>query len=477
MNPAQRRSIKQIGKERASRNAAIWQAQSVDPQGAKVIASMKDYFFNIAASLDETIKTGEDYICYLEAEDSDFVRLNQTRLRQAGHVVQRQISLDLIAGQRHAAGTVTLTGHRSADRARIGELLRLLREQRTALPADPYLLYAREPHNTEHEAAAQVPDAGTAVTQIMDAATGVDVVGIWASGTLYRGFANSLGQRNWYSQPSFHFDWSCLNEGGQAVKDSYAGTHWELACLVQKMKAASARLDLLRRQPWNLKPGRYRTYFAPPAIGELMELVSWGGFGLKSHRTMQTPLIKLVNQQASLDPRVTLYEHHAGGLTPRFTASGYIKPDRVTLVRNGHYGECLVSPRSAMEYGEPVNAGWEFPESLELSAGELVKDAILEQLETGLYVSHLWYCNFSDRNDCRITGMTRYACFWVQDATLIAPFRTMRFDDSLYHLLGDKLLGLTVERERLISADTYYQRSTQSALLPGALVEDFNLTL
>ncbi|MGC1954013.1 MAG: metallopeptidase TldD-related protein [Gammaproteobacteria bacterium] len=438
---------------------------------------MKDYFYGVAGLLDEMVESGEVYLCFFEAEDSDFVRLNQARFRQAGSVAQRQMSIDLIAGRQHAAATLTLTGNLSDDRAPIGELLVLLRQQRAALPADPYLLYAREPQCTESIAQAAAPDAGTAVTEIMDMAAGVDLVGLWASGTLYRGFANSLGQRNWYAQPSFHFDWSCFNQNGRAVKGSYAGTHWEPPCLAQKLDAARAQLELLNREACHLKPGRYRTYLAPAAVQEIFGLVAWEGFGLKSHRTRQTPLIKLVRRQARLHPGVTVCEHHAGGVAPRFTASGYTKPARVTLVRDGLYDQCLVSPRSGMEYGEPVNAGSEFPESLELSAGELAKDAVLEQLDTGLYVSHLWYCNFSDRNDCRITGMTRYACFWVQDAAIIAPFSTMRFDDSLYHLFGDKLLGLTTERERLFSADTYYQRSTQSALVPGALIEEFNLTL
>jgi predicted Zn-dependent protease len=438
---------------------------------------MKEFFYAIAGVLDELLQSGEVYICFFEAEDSDFVRLNHSRVRQAGRIGQRQISLDLIVGKHHGAGTITLTGHLPDDRVRIVELLGLLRKQRAAMPADPYLLYADEPHRTEDIAEAALPDAGTAIAEIMDAAAGVELVGIWASGTLYRGFANSLGQRNWYAQPSFHFDWSCFNQNGQAAKDSYAGTHWDSARLVQKIGATRAQLDLLRQEAWNLRPGRYRAYLAPAALGEIFELVAWGGFGLKSHRTLQTPLIKLAHRQARLHEGVTLHEYHAGGLAPRFTASGYIKPERVTLIQDGRYGQCLVSPRSAMEYGEPVNAGSEFPESLELGAGELAKGTVLEQLDTGLYVSHLWYCNFSDRNDCRITGMTRYACFWVQDAAVIAPFSTMRFDDSLYHVLGDKLLGLTRERERLFSADSYYQRSTQSALLPGALIEEFNLTL
>ncbi len=34
-------------------------------------------------------------------------------------------------------------------------------------------------------------------------------------------------------------------------------------------------------------------FFAPGALQELADLLAWGGFGLKSHRTAQTPLMRL----------------------------------------------------------------------------------------------------------------------------------------------------------------------------------------
>jgi predicted Zn-dependent protease len=71
--------------------------------------------------------------------------------------------------------------------------------------------------------------------------------------------------------------------------------------------------------------------------------------------------------------------------------------------------------------------------------------------------------------------MTRFGSFWVERGELVAPLAAMRFDDSLYRLLGDRLEGLTRERELILSAETYDGRSTDSALLPGALVSGIDL--
>ena len=116
-------------------------------------------------------------------------------------------------------------------------------------------------------------------------------------------------------------------------------------------------------------------------------------------------------------------------------------------------------------------------ESIDLAAGTVASQDVLRQLDTGIYINNLWYLNYSDRPACRITGMTRFATFWVENGEIQAPVSTMRFDDSAYSLLGSQLEALTEERELMLSASTYSQRATASALLPGALISKLTLTL
>ena len=185
----------------------------------------------------------------------------------------------------------------------------------------------------------------------------------------------------------------------------------------------------------------------------------------------------MVRDGFTLHRDVNIAENHASGLAPRFTRAGFIKPDHVTLIESGAYRDCLTDRRSAMEYGATVNCATEVPESLEIGGGLLHQDAVFSTLDTGLYISNLWYCNFSDRNHCRITGMTRFACLWVEQGRPVAPVNVMRFDESIYHILGDCLEGLTREHEHILDAGSYAWRSHASARLPGALVNDFTLTL
>ena len=129
-----------------------------------------------------------------------------------------------------------------------------------------------------------------------------------------------------------------------------------------------------------------------------------------------------MRHEKALHPSVTLVEEHARGLNPQFTSSGFPKPPAVCLIESGRSVDCLADQRSATEFGIALNAETETPMSLVMESGQLpMSSDLLEELETGLYISNLWYCNFSDRHDCRVTTTTRFACFWVEGGTLPGP--------------------------------------------------------
>jgi predicted Zn-dependent protease len=440
---------------------------------------MQEYFYALADALTVLLHGEEVYTCTFDAEDSDFVRFNRSAVRQPGTVLQRTLSLDLIKGRRHAAGAIALCGDMELDRERLERLVVELREKLPYLPEDPYLLYATDVHHSEQHGENCLPEQDAVLTAVLDAGRGRDLVGIYAAGGIYAGFANSLGQRNWFSSYSFNFDWSFYYQGDRAVKTAYAGFVWEPQAFTRQVEAAAAQLEVLRRPPRTIAPGRYRVYLAPAALHDILDILAWGGFGLKDHRTKQTTLIKMIEEGVRLHPTVTILENTRDGVAPNFQAAGFLKPDRVTLIDAGVFHECLVSPRSAQEYGVPTNgaSGGEAPESVEMAAGTLPRQAVLTQLDTGVYINNVWYLNYSDRSACRLTGMTRFATLWVENGVIQAPLNVMRFDESIYRMLGEHLLDLTAERELILDASTYHCRSTSSSRLPGALVEDFTFTL
>lgn len=438
---------------------------------------MQNYFRELSEKIFALLNSDEVLLLNFAGEQSDFVRLNKNRIRQAGNVAQQILAMTLIADQRQAGASFDLAVDLETDIAFASTMLLQLRQQLPFLPEDPYLNYATEIHNTHDIAENQLPAADAALEEVMAAAKGLDLVGLWASGEISRGFANSLGQFNWHVNYNFNVDWSVYSQEDKAIKQNYAGFQWDSEHFHKEIEYARQTLPLLAKPPRSISPGNYRVFITPSAVQELTDLLGWGGFGLKSHRTAQTPLLKMIEEGRTLNPKVSLIENHHGGLTPAFTDTGFIKPDQVTLIEKGVYTQCLTDSRSAREYGLPVNCDSESPQSLHISGGDLPRDNVLSELDTGIFISNLWYCNYSDRNNCRITGMTRFASLWVESGIPVAPLSVMRFDESIYHIFGDKLIALTEQPEPLFDTSSYGGRSQSSSSLPGALVEDFRLTL
>jgi predicted Zn-dependent protease len=415
----------------------------------------------------------------LSGEKSDFVRLNQGQIRQPGHVRQYGFTVDLISGNKHAKATIRLSEDRETDQARLNNVLKDLREKLPFLPEDPHLLYAEDVQSTENEQPSDLPSAHEAVDDILSLGSDTDIVGIYAQGQLHRGFANSLGQRNWFSSANFNFDWSLYSHGDKAVKCSYAGLSWDKAILARKLEEGKSLLPVIGKEAKSIEPGKYRVYLAPAALHQIIELLCWGGFSRKAQETKQSPLLKLMDGLESLSPAINIIENTKEGIGPGFESSGFIKKPEVCLVKEGQFVSALSSPRSFREYGgnnDGANSS-ESPEAIEVKAGKLPSTSVLEQLGTGLYVSNLWYLNYSDATSCRMTGMTRFATLWVEDGKIVAPLNVMRFDESIYRALGSNLLGLTDEQEFVFDPGTYFERSCASAKLPGALIDDFCFTL
>ncbi len=413
------------------------------------------------------------------SESTDFVRFNNARVRQAGNVDQSSVDLDLIEGGRHTQAGLRLSGDAVSDRARVVAVIERLREQRALVPDDPHLIINTDATSTQFVGDNELPPSDDALAAITHGAAGQDLVGIYTAGAVASGFANSLGQRNWFQTSTFNFDWTFYLQADKAAKNSYAGYRWNDQAFDRKLLDATSKLEALSRPTVTLAPGEYRTYLTPSALLEVVELLSWGSFSVRAQRTSQSALLRLLTGEGELHSSVRISEDTANGVAPDFQEQGFLRPSEVVLIEAGRPVDALVSPRSAVEFDIEPNgaASDESPRSLAIGPGDLDVDDVLGELDHGLYVGNLWYTNFSDRPACRVTGMTRFATFWVEDGEIVAPVNVLRFDDSLYHLLGSQLAGLTSESEFVFDNSTYEQRTSASVKLPGALIEAMRFTL
>jgi predicted Zn-dependent protease len=289
--------------------------------------------------------------------------------------------------------------------------------------------------------------------------------------------------RHAFSTESFFLDYSLftVNAGGEnkAVKVLYAGREWEAHAFEKSFAESRERLKMLKRDSRALAPGHYRVFFAPTAVESLLALFSWGAVSYRAWKKGDSALKRLIEGKLQLSPLFSLGENFNLGLTPGFNNLGEVAPERLEIVTTGALDNLLISSRTAQEYGVKSNGAesGEGLRSLEMATGELDEADIPSALNTGIYVSNLHYLNWSDLLNARITGMTRYACFWVENGEIVSPITDLRFDESLYRVFGTELEAVTRTAEIMMKTDTYLQRSLGGSKAPGMLVRDFRFTL
>ncbi len=389
------------------------------------------------------------------------------------------MTLRLIDGARHACSTFTLSGDREADLYEAGATLLALRASLRDSHDDPHLLFDTSAWAQSTRRSGHLPAPAALVAVVAACAEGLDFVGFYAGGTLVRGFASSTGSRGWYQVENFNFSWSLYDPSGRAIKTTYAGEQWDDAVFARKVGQAAARLPVLARPPHPLRPGGYRAWLAPAALAELFGVLGWtGGFSARQQATASSTLYKLHTGERTLDTRIDVVEDLGLGVIPGFNDDGYLRRN-VPLVTAGRSAGQLTSARSAREYGLQTNGATaeEMPASLSMRGGELAEADVLAAIGTGLYIGNLWYVNVSDPMNARLTGMTRFATFWVEDGRIVAPVEAMRFDESIYRILGDALEQLGAVPELILNDITYTERGIGGDLLPGVLLRNFELTL
>ncbi|WP_349975200.1 TldD/PmbA family protein [Pseudomonas sp. WHRI 8519] len=439
---------------------------------------MKQAFETLVGDVRAGLHAGEQFTLSYSAEQSQFVRFNHAKVRQAGEVSQASAQLRLIRDGRQAEQQVTLSGDAQLDRQRLADALQQLRQTLPLLAVAPYLRLDESAWHSHSQQAQALPDLSEVLALLEHEAGDLDLVGIYAAGPICRGFASSFGAFGWHQANSFNFDWSLFHSNGEAVKANYAGQSWSADDFSARLRQAREQLGFLGRPAVTLKPGSYRAFLAPAAMDEIAGMLCWGGFSAQALATGNSALQRLYNGDARLSPLVSFSEQVSGSLSPAFSDEGSPRLD-VPLIQQGQAQQRLISARSAAEFELLANGAdsYESPCALSLAAGNLANADILARLGTGLYISNLWYLNYSDLPAARMTGLTRFATFWVENGQIQGPVSTMRFDDSLYNLLGSQLEDLTCEREMILSTSTYGQRSTGSSHLPGALVKGLTLTL
>ncbi|MBF0277573.1 MAG: TldD/PmbA family protein [SAR324 cluster bacterium] len=448
-------------------------------QNNESLKKTEEAFETVSSRLFEMLGNNECLTISIDGESSHFIRINQSKVRQVGLVDEVRCSLELKINRRQTQVVFPFTGEDATDFAKAGLELSRMREEVAQFPEDPYLVLPENHGSSREVHSGDLLPVENAVDSLLPIMQGVDLAGIWASGCIFRGTSNSAGQRNWFSTDTFSLDYSLIAPNEKMVKTIFAGTSWNQDRFEKQMRESKKQLEVMEATPKTLAPGHYRTCFAPAAVASFIEMFSWDGISEASLQQGKSALGRMRQEGEKLSPKFNLSEDFRDGTVPRFNNNGEIALEWLPLIVDGRLENTLISSRTAKEYGKESNfaANGESMRSPVMSGGDLDETKLLQTLDTGLFLSNLHYLNWSDRMGGRITGMTRYACFWVEDGKIVAPIENMRFDDSLYRIFGEHLEAVSESTQFIPEIGTYEGRQLGGIRCPSMIVDAFELTL
>ncbi len=433
---------------------------------------LNNYIFSL-------LDSSETLITNISGENSQFIRFNNSKVRQTGLIDDMSFSMTLISNNKKTAISMTLKGNEQKDKLLISDYLNKLRDNIKYLPEDPFIVMPVLSDSSKEINSGELLNYKDSVNHLLPVMQGVDLTGIWASGKIFSGNANSLGLEHWFETETFGLDYSLITPSKKMVKACFAGTHWDQNQYENFVKESKNKLKLMYKNPVKIDPGKYRTYIAPDGVSDLLSMLSWGGISEASIQQGDSSLIKLKNLESKLSPCFTLSEDFSNGMVPRFNGMGEVAPEKLPLIVAGTLKNTLVSSRTEKEYNVPTNYA-SSDEGLRapiMTAGDLNERDVLGNIDKGVYLSNLHYLNWSDRIGGRITGMTRYACFWVENGKIVAPIENMRFDDTIYNIFGSNLERSTDKLHLVPNVGTYDGRNLGGTYCPGIMLSSFSLTL
>jgi len=436
-------------------------------------------FENFGKDIFSGLNDGEELNLTLSMEESLFLRFNEGKSRQVTDVTQGTMTFNYQDNGRTFKYSMPYTLDEEKNSRRAKEALHFCREKTKTLPADSFQVSMENLGESIEEFKGELPTLDQVTDMLFEKTKGLDFVGQLAMGNQIRANMNSKGQKHWFLSENFQVDYSFFTDGQKALKGLYAGRNWDSEKFALELENSKKELEILKKPETSLKRGKYKVYLAPAALSEIVDMMSWGGVSYSALKRGRCAFKMLHDEEKSFSPMFNLSEDFNLGLTPKFNERGELSPKELSLVKDGKLENLLINSRTAKEYGMNGNgaSAYEGMRSSKIETGSLKKSEVLQNLKEGIYISNLHYLNWSDIQKGRLTGMTRYACFWVEDGKIKAPIADLRFDESLYNIFGDNLEAITDFGEVIPHVGSYGQRSLGGKEVPGMIVKDFHFTL
>lgn len=237
---------------------------------------------------------------------------------------------------------------------------------------------------------------------------------------------------------------------------------------------------LLNKNPKDISLGNYDCILMPDAVGEILEWLSFIGFGAKAFCEHTSFLSGRIGQKI-FGENITIYDDGScqDGLAVPFDFEGTPKKKTI-LIKNGvakgvvydtHYAS-IHNKKSTGHASTPDESEGPFALNLFIKPGQDSIDDMIRSVKRGIFVSRFHYVNgLLNTKEALMTGMTRNGTFLIKDGKIKHPLINLRFTQNFLKAFSNVI---KISRETKLVSDP--SSGAVSCVVPSLLIKEFSFT-
>lgn len=237
----------------------------------------------------------------------------------------------------------------------------------------------------------------------------------------------------------------------------------------------ASRVAMNSRNPQSLPDGTYTVILSPAAVGQLLILLSFMGFGCKTLYQKRSFMAGRIGEKIAGDNFTVYDDTNEEGFSSTTIDYEGIPRQKVSLIENGiakgvvynSYYANLMDAQSTGHALPPTNTFGPYPKNLVVAGGERRTEDLVKSTRKGLLINHFWYLNYLNPMRTMVTGTTRDGLFLVQNGEIMAPIRNMRTNQSILEAFSNI--------EELSSDRVVYPQFGVLMKVPAMKINEFNL--
>jgi len=236
----------------------------------------------------------------------------------------------------------------------------------------------------------------------------------------------------------------------------------------------------LAKNPKPIAPGNYDCILEPAAVAEILQWLSYIGFGAKSFCERMSFLCGRIGDKI-MSKDISIYDdgENAEGFANPFDYEG-VNKKRVSLIEEGvARGPVYDSEYSYMNEGSstghalpPDETIGPLPSNLIMLNGESNLGDMITSLSKGILITRFHYVNgLLNTREAVMTGMTRDGTFLIQDGKIKHALKNLRFTQSILKAFSQIA---AISKQRQLIGDL--TQDEPPCLVPALLIKDFTFT-